>query len=95
MSGLKRWISLGQSCGSLAACIIEPILGAGGIIELPEGYLKAIRKECDKRNMLLIIDEAVTSFGRTGGRLYISFFFTGATKGASPPYPLLLIRVCS
>ncbi|KAK4684499.1 2,2-dialkylglycine decarboxylase (pyruvate), partial [Tremellales sp. Uapishka_1] len=55
-----------QSTGSLACCIIEPILSSGGIIELPVGYLKALKLECEKRGMLLILDEAQTGIGRTG-----------------------------
>ncbi|NNG36538.1 aspartate aminotransferase family protein [Nakamurella aerolata] len=55
-----------QSSGSLAACIVEPILSSGGIIELPVGYLAALRAKCDERGMLLIIDEAQTGLGRTG-----------------------------
>ncbi|KAI1164932.1 PLP-dependent transferase [Nemania serpens] len=54
------------SCGSLAALIIEPILSSGGMHVLPDGYLRAIRKHCDDRSMLLIIDEAQTGLGRTG-----------------------------
>lgn len=55
-----------QSTGSLAAFIAEPILSSGGIIELPEGYLAALRRKCDERGMLLILDEAQTGIGRTG-----------------------------
>ena len=55
-----------QSNGSLAACIVEPILSSGGIIELPEGYLARLRQMCDDRGMLLILDEAQTGLGRTG-----------------------------
>lgn len=55
-----------QSTGSLAACIVEPILSSGGIIELPEGYLARLKEECEKRGMLLILDEAQTGVGRTG-----------------------------
>lgn len=55
-----------QSTGSLAAFILEPILSTGGILDLPKGYLKRLRMECDKRGMLLIIDEAQTGVGRTG-----------------------------
>jgi len=47
-------------------CIVECIQGDGGIIELPPGYLKALEEHCRKRDMLLIIDEAQTGFGRTG-----------------------------
>lgn len=55
-----------QSTGSLAAFIAEPILSSGGIIELPEGYLAALKRKCEEREMLLILDEAQTGIGRTG-----------------------------
>lgn len=55
-----------QSVGSLAAFIIEPILSTGGILDLPDGYLKRMSEECKKRGMLLILDEAQTGVGRTG-----------------------------
>ena len=55
-----------QSTGNLAAFIAEPILSSGGIIELPQGYLAALKKKCAKRGMLLILDEAQTALGRTG-----------------------------
>lgn len=55
-----------QSTGALAACIIEPILSSGGIIELPPGYLARLRELCDERGMLLVLDEAQTGVGRTG-----------------------------
>jgi 2,2-dialkylglycine decarboxylase (pyruvate) len=55
-----------QSTGNLAAFIAEPILSSGGIIELPEGYLAALKQKCAERGMLLILDEAQTGMGRTG-----------------------------
>ncbi len=55
-----------QSVGSLAACIVEPILSSGGIIELPKGYLPALAERCRARGMLLVVDEAQTGLGRTG-----------------------------
>jgi 2,2-dialkylglycine decarboxylase (pyruvate) len=55
-----------QSSGSLAACIIEPILSSGGVVELPEGYLARLQQDCRDRGMLLILDEAQTGVGRTG-----------------------------
>jgi 2,2-dialkylglycine decarboxylase (pyruvate) len=55
-----------QSVGSLAACIVEPILSSGGIIEPPPGYLAALRDKCQERGMLLILDEAQTGLCRTG-----------------------------
>ncbi|WVQ80944.1 hypothetical protein IAT38_003051 [Cryptococcus sp. DSM 104549] len=55
-----------QSTGSLAAAIVEPILSSGGVIELPAGYMKALKAHLEKRGMLLIVDEAQTGLGRTG-----------------------------
>lgn len=61
-----------QSVGSLAAFIAEPILSTGGIIDLPDGYLKRLQQECQKRNILLIMDEAQTGVGRTGSECDLS-----------------------
>jgi 2,2-dialkylglycine decarboxylase (pyruvate) len=55
-----------QSTGNLAAFIAEPILSSGGILELPLGYLAALKQKCEQRGMLLILDEAQTGIGRTG-----------------------------
>lgn len=55
-----------QSSGALAACLVEPILSSGGVIELPPGYLEALRRKCDERGMLLVLDEAQTGIARTG-----------------------------
>jgi 2,2-dialkylglycine decarboxylase (pyruvate) len=55
-----------QSTGNLAAFIAEPILSAGGLVVLPDGYLKALKDHCHRRGMLLILDEAQTGIGRTG-----------------------------
>jgi 4-aminobutyrate aminotransferase-like enzyme len=60
-----------QSNGSLAAVIIEPILSSGGMIVLPPGYLRAMKKHCEKRGMLLIVDEAQTAIGRSGSMFAI------------------------
>lgn len=55
-----------QSCGSLAALIVEPILSSGGMLVLPDGWLAAAKAHCAQRNMLLIVDEAQTGIGRAG-----------------------------
>jgi 2,2-dialkylglycine decarboxylase (pyruvate) len=55
-----------QCTGNLAAFIAEPILSSGGVIDLPLGYLAALKAHCDARGMLLILDEAQTGLGRTG-----------------------------
>lgn len=55
-----------QSTGQLAAFIAEPILSSGGILELPPGYMAALKRKCEERGMLLVLDEAQTGIGRTG-----------------------------
>lgn len=51
---------------NIAAVIVEPIVGAGGVFPPAEGYLQRLRQLCDEHNILLIFDEVVTGFGRTG-----------------------------
>jgi 2,2-dialkylglycine decarboxylase (pyruvate) len=55
-----------QSVGAPAAAIVEPILSAGGIVPLPEGYMAALKQGCEERGMLLVVDEAQTALGRVG-----------------------------
>jgi 2,2-dialkylglycine decarboxylase (pyruvate) len=55
-----------QSVGAPAAAIVEPILSAGGIVPLPDGYLARLKHHCEQRGMLLIVDEAQTALGRVG-----------------------------
>lgn len=55
-----------QGADTVAAFIAEPVQGAGGVIVPPGNYWPLIRKVCDKHGVLLIADEVVTGFGRTG-----------------------------
>lgn len=57
---------MAEKAGQLAAVIVEPVQGAGGMVPMPEGYLRELRHLCDKHNILLIVDEVATGFGRTG-----------------------------
>jgi putrescine---pyruvate transaminase len=50
----------------VAAFIAEPIQGAGGVIVPPDSYWPEIQRICDKYDILLIADEVITGFGRTG-----------------------------
>lgn len=55
-----------QGPDTVAAFIAEPVQGAGGVIVPPPNYWPLVRKICDKHGVLLIADEVVTGFGRTG-----------------------------
>jgi taurine--2-oxoglutarate transaminase len=51
---------------SVAAVILETVTGANGVLVPPDGYLRSIREVCDTHGILLILDEVMTGFGRTG-----------------------------
>ena len=69
-----------QSNGALAACIVEPILSSGGVLEPPEGYVAALAHECRVRGLQIIFDEAQTGLGRTG------MLFACERDGITPDY---------
>jgi beta-alanine--pyruvate transaminase len=62
---LQRFVDL-HGADSIAACIVEPIAGSTGILVPPKGYLQRLREICTKHGILLIFDEVITGFGRTG-----------------------------
>jgi taurine--2-oxoglutarate transaminase len=51
---------------TIAAILVEPVTGTNGILIPPDGYLQGLRKLCDKHGILLIADEVMAGFGRTG-----------------------------
>lgn len=55
-----------ESTGSVAALIVEPIQGAGGYVVPPDGYLRRLASFCKERDIIMIVDEIQTGFGRTG-----------------------------
>lgn len=55
-----------QGANTIAAFIMEPILGAGGVIPPHESFMPMVREICDRHGILLIADEVITAFGRTG-----------------------------
>ena len=55
-----------QGAGTIAALIMEPVLGAGGVIPPHESFMPGVREICSKHGILLIADEVITAFGRTG-----------------------------
>ena len=82
-----------EGASTVGAIIVEPVQGAGGVIVPPDGYLKALRKIATAHDILLIFDEVITGFGRTGDmfaarhwdvRPDIMTFAKGITSGYLP-----------
>lgn len=57
-----------QDASTIAAFIMEPVLGAGGVIPPHESFMPGVRALCSKYGILLIADEVITAFGRTGSK---------------------------
>jgi taurine--2-oxoglutarate transaminase len=55
-----------EGAHTVAAVVLETVTGTNGIIVPPDGYLRAIREVCDRHGILLVLDEVMAGFGRTG-----------------------------
>jgi beta-alanine--pyruvate transaminase len=74
---IERLVAL-HDASTIAAVIVEPIAGSTGVLIPPKGYLQRLRELCDKHGILLIFDEVITGFGRTGQP------FAAQTFGVTP-----------
>ena len=74
---LERLVAL-HDASTIAAVIVEPVAGSTGVLVPPKGYLDRLRAICDKHGILLIFDEVITGFGRTGQP------FAAQTFGVTP-----------
>ena len=77
----------------VAAFIIEPIIGEGGIIPLPDGYLRRVKEILDARGILLIVDEVQSGFGRSGRMFAVEAYdvepdIMTMAKGIASGFPL-------
>jgi len=66
VSALEEWFQRYVDAASIAAIVVEPVLGEGGFVVPPIGYLSALAALCRKHHIVLIADEVQTGFGRTG-----------------------------
>jgi beta-alanine--pyruvate transaminase len=89
---LERIVAL-HDASNIAAVIVEPVQGSTGVIVPPQGYLERLRAICDRHGLLLIFDEVITGFGRTGHAFAAQTFGVvpdmitfakGATNGTIP-----------
>jgi beta-alanine--pyruvate transaminase len=74
---LLRFVNL-YGAENIAACFVEPIAGSTGCLVPPKGYLERLRQICDTHGILLVFDEVITGFGRTGQP------FAGQSFGVTP-----------
>ena len=74
---LERMVAL-HDASTIAAVIVEPVAGSAGVLIPPQGYLRRLREICDRHGILLIFDEVITGFGRTGSP------FAAQTFGVTP-----------
>jgi beta-alanine--pyruvate transaminase len=97
---LERLVAL-HDASTIAAVIVEPIAGSTGVLLPPEGYLQRLRDICTKHGILLIFDEVITGFGRTGSAFASQEFGVvpdmmtcakGLTNGAVPMGAVLVKR---
>ncbi|TNE97554.1 MAG: 4-aminobutyrate--2-oxoglutarate transaminase [Gammaproteobacteria bacterium] len=66
LRGLHMTMKADSPAHNTAAIVIEPVLGEGGFYAAPASFLKAIRKICDDNDILMVVDEVQSGFGRTG-----------------------------
>jgi taurine--2-oxoglutarate transaminase len=57
---------LGEGPETVAAIVVEPVTGLSGLVPPPDGYLRRLRELCDRHGILLVFDEVITGFCRTG-----------------------------
>jgi len=71
--GLESLVAL-HDASTIAAVIVEPMVGSAGVFIPPKGYLDRLRKICDKHGILLIFDEVISGFGRLGSAFAVDKF---------------------
>jgi beta-alanine--pyruvate transaminase len=96
----QRIIAL-HGASNIAAVLVEPFAGSTGVLVPPKGYLQRLRQICDRHGLLLIFDEVITGFGRTGSMFAAQtldvkpdmiLFAKTITNGAAPLGGVLVSR---
>lgn len=82
-------VILSEQTGTVAAMVVEPVLGEGGYIVPPVAWLRGLRERCDAHGILLVFDEVQCGFGRTGRP------FAAETFGVRPDVLLFAKGVAS
>jgi len=94
-------VVLRAGAATVAAVVVEPVQGAGGVIVPPQDYFPLLRQACNKYGLLLIADEVITGFGRTGRwfamehwnvQADLMVFAKGVTSGYLPLSGVMLTR---
>jgi adenosylmethionine-8-amino-7-oxononanoate aminotransferase len=94
-------VILNAGLGTVAAVVAEPVQGAGGVIVPPADYFPLLRQVCDRHKLLLIADEVITGFGRTGRwfamqhwnvQADLMVFAKGVTSGYLPLSGVMMTR---
>ncbi|MFJ1859865.1 aspartate aminotransferase family protein [Streptomyces anulatus] len=98
LQGLDRVLATTSAPDETAAFIVEPVLGEGGYVPAPDGFLAGLRERADRYGIVLVLDEVQCGFGRTG-RFWAHEYETGAAtpdilvtaKGLASGFPLSAI----
>ncbi|HZQ79665.1 MAG TPA: aminotransferase class III-fold pyridoxal phosphate-dependent enzyme [Acidimicrobiia bacterium] len=89
LDGLDELLALQAPGANVGAMIVEPVLGEGGYVVPPPGWLAGLRERCDRHGILLIFDEVQTGMGRTGRP------FAAETFGVAPDVLLFAKGIAS
>ncbi|MFD7123474.1 MULTISPECIES: aspartate aminotransferase family protein [Streptomyces] len=98
LRGLDRVLATTSAPEETAAFVVEPVLGEGGYVPAPDGFLAGLRERADRYGILLVLDEVQCGFGRTG-RFWAHEYETGdatpdilvTAKGLASGFPLSAI----
>ena len=74
LDALERALATQVAAETVAAIVVEPVLGEGGFVPAPQEFLEGLRAICDREGIVLVVDEVQTGFGRTGRMFAIEHY---------------------